>query len=120
MRRSGLEKRYAISFLSHLHTYAYAVTNIWTRTDWSVLFQVGEVEQIPDEIENKVDDAVQDVEDFPENVAEWTGEKVGEVEQFGSNIENDVDSAVDDVEEFGDNMENAYDEGKQEAYEDDY
>ncbi|KAL4951550.1 hypothetical protein BDW69DRAFT_37982 [Aspergillus filifer] len=70
---------------------------------------VGEVEQVPDRIEdgfdalgNKIEDAVDDVEDFPEDAAEWTGEKVGEVEQFG------------------DNMEDAYDQGEYEGRNDDW
>lgn len=76
--------------------------------------QVGEVEQIPDDIENDYDrakyrvedgfdNAVQDVEDAPEDVAGWVGEKVG------------------DVERFDDNIENAYDQGEQEGrYDDNY
>ncbi|GFF40542.1 hypothetical protein IFM58399_05960 [Aspergillus lentulus] len=73
--------------------------------------KVGEVEAIPenieqrwdrteDRIENKWDNAVDDVEDFPENAAEWTGRRVGEVEQFG------------------DNIDNAYDEGRAEGRDD--
>ncbi|KAF7115160.1 hypothetical protein CNMCM5793_001394 [Aspergillus hiratsukae] len=61
---------------------------------------VGEVEAIPDEIENKWDNAVDDVEDFPEDAAEWTGRRVGEVEQFG------------------DNMDDAYYEGRAEGRDD--
>ncbi|KAL4942886.1 hypothetical protein BDV06DRAFT_191078 [Aspergillus oleicola] len=64
---------------------------------------VGEVEQVPERIEdgfdamgNKIEDAVDDVEDFPEDVAEWTGEKVGEVEQFGDDMENAYDEGVDE------------------------
>ncbi|KAL3459815.1 hypothetical protein BJX64DRAFT_196376 [Aspergillus heterothallicus] len=70
---------------------------------------VGEVEQIPDRIEDgfdavgdDIEDAVDDVEDFPENAAGWVGGKVGEVEQFG------------------DNMEDAYNEGVAEGRGDDW
>lgn len=64
-------------------------------------------------MENKWDNAVDDVENFPENAAEWTGEQVG-------NVENKWDNAVDDVQDFGDRMDNAYDEGRDEArYDDD-
>ena len=60
---------------------------------------MGEVEQIPenveqgfdrfgDGIERKWDNAVDDVEDAPENVAGWVGEKVGDVERFGDDVEN--------------------------------
>ena len=63
---------------------------------------------------------VQDVEDFPENAARWTGEKVQEVEDIPQDMENKWDNMVGGVERFGDNMENAYDEGRDEQrYEDD-
>jgi hypothetical protein len=77
--------------------------------------RVGEVEQIPDNIEQgfdrfgdgverKWDNAVDDVEDAPENIAQWGGEKVGDVERFG-----------DDVENYGDGLDNAYDQGRDEG-----
>lgn len=66
-------------------------------TTW---IKVGEVEAIPDKIENKWDNAVDDVEAIPEDAAEWAGRKVGEVEQFG------------------DNMDDAYDEGRAEGRDD--
>jgi hypothetical protein len=69
-------------------------------TDADKRYQVGEVEAIPDRIENKWDNAVDDVEDFPEDAAEWTGRKVGEVERFD------------------DNIDNAYDEGRAEGRDD--
>lgn len=47
-----------------------------------------------------MEDAADDVEDFPEDAAEWTGEK------------------VEGVEEFGDDMEDAYEEGEAEAEDD--
>lgn len=75
--------------------------------------QVGEAEQIPENVEegfdrfgNKVEDGwdntVDNVEDFPENAAEWTGEKVGAVESFG------------------DDMGDAYDAGEAEGRSDDW
>ena len=82
--------------------------------------KVGEVEDIPDNIEdrwdreedrmeNKWDNAVDDVQDFPDNAAEWAGDKVGDVERFG-----------DDVDQFGDDMGNAFDECMDEGrYDDD-
>lgn len=54
-------------------------------------------------VENKWDNAVDDVEDAPENVAGWVGEKVGDVERFG-----------DDVGDYGDRLDNAYDQGRDE------
>ena len=60
-------------------------------------FQVGEAEEIPENIEQDwdraedrvegFDNAVNEVEDFPENTAGWVGEQVGEVEQFGDNLD---------------------------------
>ena len=87
----------------------------------------------------------QDVDDFPDNAARWTGEKVGEVENIPQDIENKYDNAVDDVEDipedvagwagrkvgdverfgddadrFGDNVDNAYDQGRDNSRYDDY
>ncbi|KAG9997913.1 hypothetical protein KCU78_g16706, partial [Aureobasidium melanogenum] len=70
--------------------------------------KVGEVEDIPQDIENdydrakygmenRWDNAKQDVEDVPEDVAGFVGDGVGRVERWG-----------DDVDRFGDNMDNAY------------
>ena len=42
-------------------------------------------------VEQGFDNTVQDVENAPENVAGWFGEKVGDVERFDDN----VDSAYD-------------------------
>lgn len=81
---------------------------------------MGEVEQIPenveqgfdrfgDRVERKWDNAVDDVEDAPENVAGWVGEKVGDVERFG-----------DDVQDYGDDIGDAYDQGREEGRDDDY
>jgi hypothetical protein len=72
-------------------------------------------------VEQKWDNGVNDIENFPENAAEWTGEKVQAVEDIPQDIENKWDNMTDGVEQFGDNMENAYDEGRDEQrYEDDY
>ncbi|KIW40291.1 uncharacterized protein PV06_07502 [Exophiala oligosperma] len=65
--------------------------------------KVQDVEDIPQDIENKWDNGVQDVEDVPEDVAGWAGGKIG------------------DAERFGDNVDNAYDQGRDESrYDDDY
>ncbi|KAL2413637.1 hypothetical protein ABEF95_002605 [Exophiala dermatitidis] len=88
--------------------------------------------------ENDVANGIQDVEDFPENAARWTGEKVQDVEDIPQDIENKWDNAVQDVEDipedisgwvggkvgdierFDDNIDNAYDQGRDDArYEDD-
>lgn len=39
-----------------------------------------------------------DIEDFPENTAEWTGEKVGEAEDIPEDVEHGFDRFGDDVE----------------------
>ncbi|KAL9617129.1 MAG: hypothetical protein Q9160_008072 [Pyrenula sp. 1 TL-2023] len=101
-------------------------------------------------MENKLSGDLQEVGDFPENAARWTGEKVQDVEDIPQNVEQDYDRAkygiegsfdnavqdvedapedaagwigdkVGDVEQFGDNMENAYNAGREEArYDDEY
>ncbi|KZT23594.1 hypothetical protein NEOLEDRAFT_1136395 [Neolentinus lepideus HHB14362 ss-1] len=58
-----------------------------------------------DFIEEGVDKLVNDVENFPDNAARWTGEKVGEVENIPQNVENDYDRA-----KYG--VENDYDRAK--------
>ncbi|KAI9373787.1 hypothetical protein BJX61DRAFT_541455 [Aspergillus egyptiacus] len=86
-----------------------------------------------DSFEEKKDDLEQDVEDFPEDAARWTGEAVGEVEQVPDRIEDGVEDVVQDVEDvpedvaewtgekvgeverFGDEMEGAYDQGYEEG-----
>jgi hypothetical protein len=79
------------------------------------------VEGFDDRVENRFDNAVNDVEDFPEDAARWGGEKVQEVEDIPQGIENRWDGAVGDVEQFGDRMDDAYDGGRDEQrYEDDY
>ncbi|KAK1916616.1 hypothetical protein P3342_012241 [Pyrenophora teres f. teres] len=49
-----------------------------------------------DKIGEGIDHAKQDLENAPENVANWTGEQVGRVEHT-------YDNAVDDVENFPEN-----------------
>ncbi|KAL3469594.1 hypothetical protein BJX99DRAFT_241050 [Aspergillus californicus] len=104
-----------------------------------------EGEEIHDEFDEDKARLEQNVEDFPEDAARWTGEAVGEVEQvpdriedgfddIGDNIEDAVDDVEDfpedaarwtgekvgEVEQFGDNMENAYDQGEAEGRSDDW
>jgi hypothetical protein len=60
-------------------------------------------------MENKWDNAVNDVEDVPQDIAGFAGEGVGKVERWG-----------DDADRFGDNMDNSYDQGRNdERYDDD-
>lgn len=78
------------------------------------------MENFGDRVENRWDNAVEDVEEFPENAAQWTGEKVQEVEDIPQDIENKWDNAMDDVDRFENRMDDAYNEGKYEQrYEDD-
>ncbi|EPQ55021.1 hypothetical protein GLOTRDRAFT_138746 [Gloeophyllum trabeum ATCC 11539] len=51
-----------------------------------------------DLIEEGVDKVVNDVENFPDNAARWTGEKVGEVENIPQDVETDYDRAKYGVE----------------------
>jgi hypothetical protein len=98
-----------------------------------------------DEWEGEKDHIEERVEDFPENAAEWTGDKVwltctgkrfasanllfwqvGEAEYEVNKVENEVENfpentaewvgdKVGGVERFGDEMGNAYDEGRDEG-----
>lgn len=92
---------------------------------------VGNVENFGDNVEKKWDGAVDDVENFPENAAQWTGEKVQGVENTWDNAVDDVENfpesvaewtgeKVQDVENWGGDMEEAYDQGREEARDDDY
>ncbi|KIW88473.1 uncharacterized protein Z519_11042 [Cladophialophora bantiana CBS 173.52] len=91
------------------------------------------------DVENDFRDGVQDVENFPDNAARWTGEKVQEVEDIPQDIDRKWDNAVQDVEDvpedvagwagrkvgdverFGDDVDNAYDQGRDDArYDDNY
>lgn len=89
-------------------------------------------------VDRKVYDGVQDVENFPDNAARWTGEKVQEVEDIPQDVDRKWDNFKDDVEDipddvaygvgdavggverFGDNIDNAYDDGRDDQrYDDD-
>ena len=70
-------------------------------TEWTGR-RVGEVEDIPQDIEDdfdrfgnsveqRWDSAEDDIKNAPENAAGWMGEKIGEVENCGD----DIDSAYD-------------------------
>lgn len=81
---------------------------------------MGRVENFGDRVDQRWDNAVDDVEDFPENAARWGGEKVQEVEDIPQDVENRWDGAVAGVENFGDRMDDAYDDGRDEQrYDDD-
>nr|POF27642.1 hypothetical protein CFP56_71451 [Quercus suber] len=111
-------------------------------------FLMHEGHEMKEGFEQDKDRVEQNVEDFPEDAAEWTGRKVGEVEdipqdveqgfdRFGNRVEQGWDNTVNDVEDapeniaewvgekvggverFGDNLDNAYDEGKAEGRDDD-
>ncbi|KAK7509968.1 uncharacterized protein IWZ02DRAFT_147689 [Phyllosticta citriasiana] len=87
-------------------------------------------------VERRVNDAVQDVEEFPDDVergaeeaGEWTERKwddaVRDVEEIPQDVEGGVEDAaewvgegVGEVEQFGDGVEAAYDEGREEGYDD--
>ncbi|KAN0078706.1 hypothetical protein V8E54_005219 [Elaphomyces granulatus] len=70
-----------------------------------------------------------DVENLPEEAAEWAGEKVGRAEYDVDRVEEDVGDLPDeaarwtgrkvgDVERFGDDIKNNFEEGKEEGYDD--
>jgi hypothetical protein len=51
-------------------------------------------------VENRIDQYGNDISNFPENAAGWTGRQVGRVENFDDRVENRFDNAVNDVEDF--------------------
>ncbi|KAK4545101.1 hypothetical protein LTR36_003652 [Oleoguttula mirabilis] len=112
------------------------------------VFLAHEAGNVKDDYERDKYRVEDDVEDFPDNAAQWTGRKVGEVEdipqdveqgfdRFGNRIENGFDNMRDDVEDapedvagwagrkvgdverFDDNVDNSYDQGKFEGRNDD-
>ncbi|KAH6865719.1 hypothetical protein BKA58DRAFT_461684 [Alternaria rosae] len=54
-------------------------------------------------VSNGVDEFGNDVSNFPENAAGWTGEQVGRAENFGDDVEQKWDNGVQDVENFPEN-----------------
>ncbi|KAI4924258.1 uncharacterized protein J4E92_007339 [Alternaria infectoria] len=54
-------------------------------------------------VSNGVDEFGNDVSNFPENAAGWTGEQVGRAENFGDDVEQKWDNGVQDVEDFPEN-----------------
>jgi hypothetical protein len=63
-------------------------------------------------VENFGESVYDNVTEFPENAAHWAGEKVEGVEQTW-------DGAVEGVEDFGGRMGDAYDDGREDARDDD-
>ncbi|KAL2004178.1 hypothetical protein VTN02DRAFT_5827 [Thermoascus thermophilus] len=62
-----------------------------------------EGEKIHDEWDEDKERIKEDVDNFPENAAEWTGEKVGEAERIPYEVEQGWDRAEDRVEQGFDN-----------------
>lgn len=62
-------------------------------------------------MERRFDDGVQDVEDFPEDAARWTGEAVGEIESVPDRVEDGFDRAEDNVEYGVDRAEDKVEDG---------
>ena len=105
----------------------------------------GDKYRLESEMNQGIMNTEQNVENFPENAARWTGEKVQDVEDIPQDIENKWDNAVqdvedvpedvagwagdkvgdverfgDDVDNYGDRLDNAYDQGRdEERYDDD-
>ncbi|KAF9885652.1 hypothetical protein FE257_012743 [Aspergillus nanangensis] len=74
-----------------------------------------EGEEIHDDFEQDKARFEQGVEDFPQDAAQWTGEKVGEVEQIPDNIEQGWDRAEDRVENEWDGAVQDVENAPQEA-----
>ncbi|KAL6709857.1 hypothetical protein ACN47E_000642 [Coniothyrium glycines] len=62
-----------------------------------------EGEEFKDDFERDKYRVENDVSNFPENAANWTGEQVGRVENFDDRVEQRYDNAVNDVEDFPEN-----------------
>lgn len=64
-------------------------------------------------MERHWDNGVQNVEDFPEDAAHWTGEAVGSMEHGADRVEHGFEHAGDNVEQgfehAGDNIEQGWD-----------
>lgn len=56
-----------------------------------------------DRVENSFSNAGQDIEQFPDDAARWTGRKVGEVEDIPGDVRNDYDDAKYGIENKFDN-----------------
>lgn len=69
---------------------------------------IGRAEQ---HLERKWDDGVQNVEDFPEDAARWTGEAVGAVESVPDRVEDGWDRTEDRVEAGWDRTEDRVEAG---------
>lgn len=64
---------------------------------------------------------MQDVEDFPDNAARWTGNEVQRVEDIPDDVAGWAGRKVGDVERFDDGVQDSYDAGRDERrYDDDY
>lgn len=64
-----------------------------------------------DRMERRFDDGVENVEEFPEDAARWTGEAVGEVEAVPDRVEEGWDRAEENVEEGWERTEENVQEG---------
>ncbi|KAL9095290.1 MAG: hypothetical protein Q9165_002546 [Trypethelium subeluteriae] len=95
---------------------AGAVEGDYDRAGQDVRRDEQDVENIPGNVEQGVDnagrDAVQDVKDVPSNIggaidgaAKWVGDKLGGVEGEGRRAEGDVQN-------FDQNVDNSYDQGE--------
>ncbi|EEA24285.1 hypothetical protein TMatcc_007365 [Talaromyces marneffei ATCC 18224] len=85
-----------------------------------------EGEELHDKWEGEENRIEERVEDFPENAANWVGNKVGEAEYEVDRVENNVENfpenaaewvgdKVGGIERFGDEIGDAYDEGRAEG-----
>ena len=81
---------------------------------------VNDVEDFPEDAARWTGRKVDEVEDIPEDVADWTGRKVQEVEDIPEDVAGWAGRRVEGVERFGDEIDNAYDDGRNEQrYDDD-
>lgn len=82
---------------------------------------VDDVENFPDDAANWAGRKVQDVEDIPQDVERKWDDGVQDVEDIPDDVAGWAGRKVGDVERFDDNIDNSYDQGRDEArYDDNY
>ncbi|RAO71648.1 uncharacterized protein BHQ10_007660 [Talaromyces amestolkiae] len=107
------------------HNFAYGAAGVAAGLVGGALL-MHEGEEIHDEWKGEENRIEERVEDFPENAANWAGNKVGEAEYEVDRVENGIENfpenaagwvgdKVGSVERFGDEVDYAYDEGRAEG-----
>lgn len=101
-RSESYQQEYVSEEPKRDHSWAYGAAGAAAGlVGGAILMHEGE--KIHEKWEEDKDRIENDIENFPQNAAEWTGEKVGEVERIPQDIENGIERAEDRVEQGFDN-----------------